>query len=147
MSSVKFFVTSLLSHISNLSSISVWNSHIREAVNQGLAKKALVLCCQMMQNGIQPNNSTFPFIAKACLKLLDIKQSQIIHAIVAKSWFQSNVFVQTAMVDMHIKCDQLEDAYNVFVEMPIRDVTSWNAILLGLLKRATLIGFLVFCIK
>ncbi|XP_028755117.1 pentatricopeptide repeat-containing protein At4g19191, mitochondrial isoform X2 [Neltuma alba] len=128
---VRFSVTPHLTHFSNFSTIGLWNSYIREAVNQGHAGKALVLCRQMKQNGIQPNNSTFPFVAKACAKLLDIKQSQIIHALVAKSRFQSNVFVQTAMVDMYIKCDQLEDAYNVFVEMPTRDVASWNAILLG----------------
>ncbi|KAI9117081.1 hypothetical protein K1719_012080 [Acacia pycnantha] len=128
---VRFSVTPHLNHFSNFCTICLWNSYIREAVNQGHAEKALVLCRQMKQNGIQPNNSTFPFVAKACAKLLDIKQSRIIHALVAKSWFQSNVFVQTAMVDMYIKCDQLEDAYNVFVEMPVRDVASWNAILLG----------------
>ncbi|XP_054792453.1 pentatricopeptide repeat-containing protein At4g19191, mitochondrial-like [Prosopis cineraria] len=128
---VRFSVTACLKHFCNFYTLCQWNSYIREAVNQGHAEKALFLFRQMKQKGVQPNNSTFPFIAKACARLLDTKQSQIIHALAMKSWFQSNVFVQTAMVDMYIKCHQLEDAYNVFVEMPMRDVASWNVVLLG----------------
>ena len=35
------------------------------------------------------------------------------------------------MVDMYVKCGQLEDAHNVFVGMPTRDIASWNAMLAG----------------
>ncbi|KAF7840011.1 pentatricopeptide repeat-containing protein [Senna tora] len=116
----------------------LWNSYIRESVNHGHAEKSLLLFRQMKRDGHQPDNSTFPFIAKACAKLSDPTHSQIIHTHVAKSWFQSNVFVQTGMVHMYIKCGQLEDAHQLFVEMPVRDVTSWNAMLLGFSR----VGFL-----
>nr|KYP31686.1 hypothetical protein KK1_047858 [Cajanus cajan] len=85
----------------------------------------------MKRSGVTPNNSTFPFVAKACATLSHLRNSQLIHAHVLKSCFQSNIFVQTAMVDMYVKCGQLEDAHNVFVEMPVRDIASWNAMLLG----------------
>ncbi|KAE9610270.1 putative tetratricopeptide-like helical domain-containing protein [Lupinus albus] len=120
-----------MNRFSNFSTLSIWNSNIRQAVNQGHAQNALFLFRQMMQNGVTPNNSTFPFLAKACARLSHLRNSQIIHAHVAKSWFQWNVFVQTAMVDMYIKCGELECAYNVFVDMPTRDIASWNAMLLG----------------
>lgn len=32
---------------------------------------------------------------------------------------------------MYVKCGQLGDAYNSFVRMPVRDVASWNAMLVG----------------
>lgn len=35
------------------------------------------------------------------------------------------------MVDMYVKCGHLEDAHNVFVEMAVRDIASWNAMLVG----------------
>ncbi|CAI9758292.1 unnamed protein product [Fraxinus pennsylvanica] len=82
-------------------SIASWNSSIREAVNQGHAQKALLLFRQLKQNSyVQPNNLTFPFIAKACAKLSKLKYSQMIHANVAKSPFCSDVYVQTALVDI-----------------------------------------------
>ncbi|XP_029126256.1 pentatricopeptide repeat-containing protein At4g19191, mitochondrial [Cajanus cajan] len=109
----------------------IWNSKIRHVVNEGHAEHALVLFRQMKRSGVTPNNSTFPFVAKACATLSHLRNSQLIHAHVLKSCFQSNIFVQTAMVDMYVKCGQLEDAHNVFVEMPVRDIASWNAMLLG----------------
>uniref|UniRef100_A0A7N2R1G7 Pentatricopeptide repeat-containing protein n=1 Tax=Quercus lobata TaxID=97700 RepID=A0A7N2R1G7_QUELO len=128
---VKHPVTPFLNQFLNFSTISQWNSSIREAVNHGYAHKALTLFRQMKQNGVEPNNWTFPFLAKACTKVSNFKCSQIIHSHVMKSPFWSDVFVQTAMVDMYVKCNQLDDAYNLFVRMSMRDVASWNAILHG----------------
>ncbi|KAG5136610.1 hypothetical protein JHK82_021341 [Glycine max] len=117
--------------INRFSTLFTWNSNFRHLVNQGHAQNALILFRQMKQSGITPNNSTFPFVLKACAKLSHLRNSQIIHAHVLKSCFQSNIFVQTATVDMYVKCGRLEDAHNVFVEMPVRDIASWNAMLLG----------------
>ncbi|XP_047155057.1 pentatricopeptide repeat-containing protein At4g19191, mitochondrial [Vigna umbellata] len=108
-----------------------WNSKIRYLVNQGHAHDALLLFRHMKRTALTPNNSTFPFLLKACATLSHLLNSKIIHAHVLKSRFQSNIYVQTAMVDMYVKCGQLEDAHNVFVEMPVRDIASWNAMLLG----------------
>jgi pentatricopeptide repeat protein len=36
--------------------------------------------------------------------------------------------------DMYAKCESMEDAWRVFNEMPSRDVVTWNAMLLGLVK-------------
>eukprot|EP00257_Ricinus_communis_P027954 XP_025015368.1 pentatricopeptide repeat-containing protein At4g19191, mitochondrial isoform X2 [Ricinus communis] len=123
--------------------INLFNSQIREAVNQNCAHKAISLFRQLKQKGIEPNNFTFPFILKACAKLSNLHYSQVIHTHVIKSPFYSNVFVQTALLDMCVKCHQLDIAYNVFVKMPKRDVTSWNAMLLGFAQ----LGFSerVFC--
>jgi pentatricopeptide repeat protein len=128
---VKYPVSPLLNQFSNFSTIGQWNSSIREAVNHGYAHKALTLFRQMKQNGMEPNNWTFPFLAKACAKISNLKCSQIIHTHVMKSPFWSDIFVQTAMVDMYVKCNQLNDAYNLFVRMSMRDIASWNAILVG----------------
>ncbi|XP_059643844.1 pentatricopeptide repeat-containing protein At4g19191, mitochondrial [Cornus florida] len=128
---LKSTVTPNLYRLSYLSNVGHWNSSIGEAVNQGQSQKALALFRQMKQNGLEPNNLTFPFIAKACGKLSKPSYSQIIHAHVAKSPFQSDIYVQTALVDMYVKCNHLNRAYDLFVKMLQRDVTSWNAMILG----------------
>ncbi|XP_073065549.1 pentatricopeptide repeat-containing protein At4g19191, mitochondrial-like [Primulina eburnea] len=112
--------------------VAAWNSHIRQAVNQGDAQRALLLFRQMkQQSSAQPNNLTFPFIAKACAKLRDLGFSRIIHSHIAKTPYSVNIYVQTALVDMYVKCNDLECAYNLFDEMSDRDVASWNAIIMG----------------
>ncbi|XP_021801507.1 pentatricopeptide repeat-containing protein At4g19191, mitochondrial-like [Prunus avium] len=124
--------------LSKFSTIVGWNSAIRESVNQSRPHKALLLFFQMKQNGLEPNNFTFPFLAKACAKLSNLKFSQIIHTNVLKSPFRSDVFVQTAMLDMYVKCDRLADAYILFERIPMRDVACWNVMLMGFAQ----LGFL-----
>ncbi|XP_065873527.1 pentatricopeptide repeat-containing protein At4g19191, mitochondrial isoform X1 [Euphorbia lathyris] len=114
--------------------VDFYNYWIRDAVNQNDAHKALFLFRDMKQNALQPNNWTFPFLSKACAFLSNLHLSQIIHAHIIKSPFCSNLFVQTAMVNTYLKCHQLDMAYNLFVEMPNRDVASWNVMLLGFVQ-------------
>ncbi|XP_052195796.1 pentatricopeptide repeat-containing protein At4g19191, mitochondrial [Diospyros lotus] len=124
-------ISSSSSPFSSLSRIAQWNSNIREAVNQGQPGRALILFRQMKQCGLRPNNFTFPLVAKACAKLSSLPYSQALHAQVSKSPFEPDLYVQTALLDMYVKCDRLDCAYNLFQKMPLRDVTSWNAILVG----------------
>ncbi|XP_062098455.1 pentatricopeptide repeat-containing protein At4g19191, mitochondrial isoform X3 [Humulus lupulus] len=126
-----FSLTPYLNRFSNFSTVGFWNSIIREAVNQGHSHKALILYRQMKQNGVEPNNFTFPFVAKACSKLSYIRLSQMVHTHVVKSSFQLDVFVQTAVVDMYVKCSQFGVAYTVFEKMTMRDVAAWNSMIVG----------------
>nr|XP_011466117.1 PREDICTED: pentatricopeptide repeat-containing protein At4g19191, mitochondrial [Fragaria vesca subsp. vesca] len=131
-------------HFPKLSTVAAWNSAIRESANQSHPQKALRLFHQMKQNGLEPNNFTFPFLAKACAKLSNLKLSQTIHTDVVKSPFQSDIFVQTAILDMYVKCDRLGDAYNLFERIAMKDTASCNVMLMGFVQS----GFLdkVFCL-
>lgn len=80
---------------------------------------------------MQPNYLTFPFIAKACARLSDLRFSRIIHAHIVKSPYSSDIYVQTALVDMYVKCCHLECAHQLFDEMSVRDVASWNVMVVG----------------
>ncbi|KAL9225026.1 hypothetical protein vseg_000998 [Gypsophila vaccaria] len=121
----------LLSQVSICQTVGHWNTHIREAVRNGYSKEAVILYRRMKQTGFIPDKLTFPFVVKACAKISDLRQSQIIHADILKSPFWSDVFIGTALIDMYVKSRQLELARKVFEKLPDRDVTSWNAMLLG----------------
>lgn len=121
----------IFNRFSNHSTEFLWNSNIREAVKQGQSHKSLLLFRQMKQKGVEPNHLTFPFIAKACGKLFNLHNSQIIHTHVVKSPYQSDIYVQTALVDMYVKCSRIDYAYNLFERMSERDIASWNVIIVG----------------
>ncbi|GLT44010.1 hypothetical protein SLA2020_179290 [Shorea laevis] len=131
-------VPQTLRGVSKFSNVNLWNSRIREAVNTNSAQKAILLFHRMKLSGLEPNNLTFPFVAKACAKLSNLRCSQIIHTHIAKSPFRLDIFVQTTMVDMYVKCDRWDYAYKVFDRMPKRDVAAWNAMIVGFAR----LGFL-----
>ncbi|KAE8687549.1 Pentatricopeptide repeat-containing protein [Hibiscus syriacus] len=118
--------------------VKLWNSRIKEAVNGNCARKALLLFRQMKQQGLEPNNLTFPFIAKACANLSDLSYSQSVHTQILKSLFGNDIFIQTSMADMYVKCGQVDYAYKVFDRMPDRDVAAWNAMLIGFAQLGSL---------
>ena len=115
-------------------------------MNKNEAHKALLLFRQLKQNDIEPNNLTFPFIAKACAKLSDLIYFQMIHGHIVKSPFWSDILVQTTMVDMYVKGNRLDCGFNIFDEMPYRDVASWNAMLVGFAQMGFLKKYCVFFI-
>eukprot|EP01018_Ginkgo_biloba_P030295 Gb_23124 [translate_table: standard] len=109
----------------------VWNIMIRGYAWSGPCEEAIALYSQMQQEGIHPNNFTFPFLLKACAGLSAIEDGMEIHYGIIRSGFESDVFVGSALIDMYAKCGRVEDAQNVFDKMPVRDVVSWNAVIAG----------------
>ncbi|KAL3524636.1 hypothetical protein ACH5RR_013008 [Cinchona calisaya] len=134
MGKLKSTFTPILNRFSNFSAVTSLNSCIRDAVWQGQPRKALFTFRQLKQNGLEPNNLTFPFIAKACANLSNLKHSQMVHNHMLKSPYYFDKYVQTGLVDMYVKCDQVKDAYEVFDRMPERDIVAWNAMLMGFVQ-------------
>ncbi|KAJ7205384.1 hypothetical protein O6H91_Y485300 [Diphasiastrum complanatum] len=108
-----------------------WNAMIAGYAQNGLGKEALALYEQMKQDGMQPNNITFVLLLKACASLAALEQGQQLHSEIIKRGFQSDVVVASTLVDMYAKCGCTEDAREVFDNMSVRDVVSWNAMIAG----------------
>ena len=85
----------------------------------------------MRSEGFLPNNFTFPFVLKACARLLDLQLGVKIHTLVVKGGFDCDVFVKTSLVCLYAKCGYLEDAHKVFDDIPDKNVVSWTAIISG----------------
>ena len=52
-----------------------------------------------------------------------------IHREIIRGIFLLDVFIGSTLVDMYLKCGNLEDAQNLFVKMPERNVVSQNTII------------------
>ncbi|KAI8014147.1 Nicotianamine aminotransferase A [Camellia lanceoleosa] len=50
-----------------------------------------------------------------------------------------DMYVGTSLIDMYVKCGELSDARMVFDELPVRDVSSWNALIAGYMKDGMII--------
>eukprot|EP01018_Ginkgo_biloba_P015274 Gb_41648 [translate_table: standard] len=111
--------------------VSFWNVMIRGYARNGFFDETLTLYYQMIKEGMQPDNYTFPCVLKACAALSDLQQGKDIHDYIVRSRFESDVFVGCALVTMYTKSGRVEDARQVFVRMSQRDVVSWNALIVG----------------
>ncbi|XP_007027165.2 PREDICTED: pentatricopeptide repeat-containing protein At2g37320 [Theobroma cacao] len=53
------------------------------------------------------------------------------HCLAIKTGFFPNVYVGSSLVTSYGKCGELEEAYKVFDEMPVKNVVSWTTIIAG----------------
>ncbi|KAG6642382.1 pentatricopeptide repeat-containing protein At1g09220, mitochondrial-like [Carya illinoinensis] len=77
---------------------------------------------------------TFTFLLHTCANLHPIFSGLQLHALVIKVGFQSQVYVQTALVYAYAVCGSLLEAMHVFHKMPERNTVTWNVMISGLAK-------------
>lgn len=85
----------------------------------------------MRSEGFLPNSFTFPFVLKACARLLDVQLGVKIHTLVVKSGFDYDVYVKTSLLCLYASCGYLGHAHKVFDDIPEKNVVSWTAIISG----------------
>jgi len=74
---------------------------------------------------------TFVAVLNACMSVVAIEEGRSAHEQIIQSGWDSDVKVGNCLVDMYAECGSMEDAWRVFNKMPLHDVVSWNAILVG----------------
>eukprot|EP01018_Ginkgo_biloba_P016631 Gb_04844 [translate_table: standard] len=89
----------------------------------------------MQLANITPNPITMVSVISACAHLGNLRQGKWAHNYMLRSGFESNVFVETALIDMYAKCGSVEIARQVFDRMPHRNVVSWNAMIAGYVQK------------
>lgn len=108
-----------------------WNTMISGYTRHGHGSKALKLYARLQQEAVKPDRLTFVAVLNACASVGNSLCGKQVHSKVLQCGFQSDLFIQNALIDMHAKCGNVEDARKVFDSMQVRDVVSWNAMLGG----------------
>ncbi|XP_059666974.1 pentatricopeptide repeat-containing protein At4g25270, chloroplastic [Cornus florida] len=108
-----------------------WNSLISGYAELGLYEDALALYFQMVEDGVEPDQFTFPRVLKACSRLGSIRIGEEVHRHVVRYDFWDDGFVLNALVDMYAKCGDVVKARKVFDKIGDKDLVSWNSMLTG----------------
>ncbi|CAL5349448.1 unnamed protein product [Camellia sinensis] len=95
----------------------------------------LILFSKMLSRGLLPDSRVLPTAFKACTGLSDLKSGKQVHGIGFVSGFASDSYVQSSLVHMYVKCNQLRDAHKVVDEISEPDVFSWSALVSGYAKQ------------
>ncbi|XP_044463261.1 pentatricopeptide repeat-containing protein At4g33170-like [Mangifera indica] len=109
-----------------------WTTMIFGCVENGDEEHALSIYHQMRLSGVLPDEYTFATLVKASSCLTALEQGKQIHANVIKLDCALDTYVGTSLVDMYAKCGNIEDAYQLFKQMNVRNIALWNAMLVGL---------------
>ena len=84
-------------------------------------------------DGFTPNAVTFLCVLKACGSTGLLEAGQQIHQMVTaqRGLLRKNVKLGNALVDMYAKCGMIHKAQEVFHDLPVHDVISWNSLISG----------------
>lgn len=121
-----------------------WNSLIGGYTEKGFYEDALALYFQMVEEGVEPDQHTFPRVLKACgsIGLLGVGEEVHRHAI--RYGYGGDAFVLNALVDMYSKCGDIVKARKVFDRIIDKDLVSWNSMVVGCLRHELIVE--AFCI-
>jgi pentatricopeptide repeat protein len=114
--------------------IFLWNSRLHKYLTTGQYKKTIELFEQMQEENVIPNAFSFVQVLNACAGLMALDDGLRIHMQIIQSGCESDLYVGNSLIDMYAKCGGIDYAWLVFSKMPIRNVISWNAMILGLVK-------------
>ncbi|KAK9056101.1 hypothetical protein SSX86_027189 [Deinandra increscens subsp. villosa] len=94
-------------------------------------RDSLKLFCDMWNDGFKPDAITVTAILPAYSELAHLREGKQIHGYAVKSGFCSNTFVLNSLTYMYSKCGDLVSARDVFDGNFLKDVTSWNTIIMA----------------
>ena len=111
--------------------IFLFNTMIHGLVLNDSFQESIEIYHSMRKEGLSPDSFTFPFLLKACARLLDSKLGIKLHGLVVKAGCESDAFVNTSLVSLYGKCGFIDNAFKVFDDIPEKNVAAWTAIISG----------------
>ncbi|OEL19708.1 Pentatricopeptide repeat-containing protein [Dichanthelium oligosanthes] len=108
-----------------------WNSMIAGYAENNMGNDALMLFKQMRLQGASPDATSVVNALSASVCLGDLLIGKSFHNYAVKHAFLSNVYVNTALLNLYSKCADLPSARRVFNEMNDRNSVTWCAMIGG----------------
>ncbi|CAO2165385.1 unnamed protein product [Urochloa humidicola] len=108
-----------------------WNSMISGYIYNGHLQEAMDCVWLMVHTGQMMDCCTFSIILNACASVAALERGMEMHAFGIKSHLESDVVVESALVDMYSKCGRVDYASKVFNSMTRRNEFSWNSMISG----------------
>ncbi|KAL2348484.1 hypothetical protein Fmac_002484 [Flemingia macrophylla] len=106
-----------------------WTTLINGYILNGDARSALMLCQMMQCEGVKPNSISIASLLSACGSLVYFKHGKCLHAWAIRQKLESEVVVETALIDMYAKCNRDNLSYKVFMGTSKKRTAPWNALL------------------
>ncbi|KAM7253242.1 hypothetical protein ACFE04_025860 [Oxalis oulophora] len=111
-----------------------WNVIVRRYLEAGEEKEAVVMFSRMLRADVRPLNHTFSNTLVACSRLRQVMIGVQIHGVTVKLDYEQDEVVSSSLIDMYIKCGDLESAHGMFDHADSKNLISWTSIVSGYAK-------------
>eukprot|EP01018_Ginkgo_biloba_P018762 Gb_15183 [translate_table: standard] len=108
-----------------------WNAMISAYAQNGYANEAFAIFKDMQLQNMKFNLTTVTSLLSVCTQLSALQQGKWLHGCIIRSGFEFDVIVGTALIDMYVKCGNINIARQLFDKMSERNVVSWSAMIAG----------------
>ncbi|KAJ3687986.1 hypothetical protein LUZ61_017150 [Rhynchospora tenuis] len=81
-----------------------------------------------------PDSHTFPFVFLACAHLPALRFGQSTQSMITKNGLLGHLHIANSLITMYSRCGQLASARQMFDEIPLKDLVSWNSIISSYVK-------------
>ncbi|XP_071695943.1 pentatricopeptide repeat-containing protein At3g29230-like [Rutidosis leptorrhynchoides] len=109
-----------------------WNAMLACYAQNGKSNETLALFDEMKVVGVRVNEATVVSVLSAIGQLGVLEQGLYLHSYIREQHIEVNRIVATALIDMYVKCGNIEEALEVFNSMQFKDILAWNTMLIGL---------------
>lgn len=111
-----------------------WNSLINGYVRSGKVHEALRIYREMETGRIEPDEVTMIGVISSCAQLEDLNLGREFHRCIEEKGLNLTIPLANALMDMYVKCGNLEAAEGLFDKMEKRTVVSWTTMVVGYAK-------------
>ncbi|XP_058764884.1 pentatricopeptide repeat-containing protein At3g29230-like [Vicia villosa] len=109
-----------------------WNSLLALQVRVKNFGECLRMFERMMESGeAMPNEATLVSVLTACANLGKLSLGLWVHSYIKSNNIKYDVLLGTCLLTMYAKCGAMDLARDVFVEMPVKSIVSWNSMIMG----------------
>jgi len=108
-----------------------WASMIEAYTQADLPLTALELFKQMLSQRISLDSVILLSVIHACSNLASFQQARFIHRILIRIFFENQIALETALIDLYVKCGSLVYARKMFDRMQERNIISWSTLISG----------------
>lgn len=108
-----------------------WTAMISGYAQEWQVDACLMLYSSMRSSGSKPNDLTFVGLLGACMGSGALGQGRSVHCQTVRAGFDSHTHINNSLISMYCKCGNIEDALQIFRDMPTRDTISWNSMIAG----------------
>lgn len=109
----------------------LWNLMMSEYAKIGDFREGIYLFKEMVERGIEANSYSFSSLLKCFAAIGSLNCGECVHGYLLKMGLGSDCGAVNSLISFYFRFNRVESARQVFDELTMRDVVSWNSMISG----------------